>query len=85
MSRSIAQLAKKALAHREMLREQGQWQPFLEGKDLRHITVPPQSTKARGKGKGRGKGQCKVQEQQVMDQEPDQDMDMDSSEEQETV
>ena len=34
MSRSIAQLANKALAHREELREQGRWQPFLEGKDL---------------------------------------------------
>ena len=87
MSRSIAQLANKALAHREELREQGRWQHFLEGKDLRHITTSPQSTNARGKGKGkgRGKGQCKVQEEQVMDQEQDQDMDMDSSEEQETV
>ena len=39
MSRSIASLANMALAHREELRQQGRWQPFLKGQDLRHI--PP--------------------------------------------
>ena len=39
MSRSIASLASMTLAHREELRQQGRWQPFLKGQDLRHI--PP--------------------------------------------
>ena len=39
MSRSIASLANTALAHREELKEQGRWQAFLKGQDLRHI--PP--------------------------------------------
>ena len=51
MSRSIAKLANKALAHREELKEQGRWKPFLEGQDLRHIPVKVKSS-PRGRGRG---------------------------------
>ena len=51
MSRSIAKLANKALAHREELKEQGRWKPFLEGQDLRHIPVKVKSS-PRGQGQG---------------------------------
>ena len=78
MSRSIAKLANKALAHREELKEQGRWKPFLEGQDLRHITVKVKSS-PRGRGGGKSSPQ---QDHQVMDnQEPMED----SSEEQETA
>ena len=80
MSRSIAKLANKALAHREELKEQGRWKPFLEGQDPRHIPVKVKSS-PRGRGRGRGKSSPQ-QDQQVMDnQEPMED----SSEEQETA
>ena len=76
MSRSIAKLANKALAHREELKEQGRWKPFLEGQDLRHIPV-----KVKSSPRGRGKSSPQ-QDHQVMDnQEPMED----SSEEQETA
>ena len=78
MSRSIAKLANKALAHREELKEQGRWKPFLEGQDLRHIPVKVKSS-PRGRGRGKSSPQ---QDHQVMDnQEPMED----SSEEQETA
>ena len=70
MSRSKANLANKTLAHREELKEQGRWKPFLEGKDLQHVPV-------KVKSKGRSKGKSKVH-YQFMDKE------LDSSEEQET-
>ena len=78
MSRSIAKLANKALAHREELKEQGRWKPFLEGQDLRQIPVKVKSS-PRGRGRGKSSPQ---QDHQVMDnQEPMED----SSEEQETA
>ena len=52
MSRSIAKLANKALAHREELKEQGRWKPFLEGQDLRHIPVKVKSSPGAGAGAG---------------------------------
>ena len=70
-------MANKALAHREELKEQGRWKPFLEGQDLRHIPVKVKSS-PRGRGRGKSSPQ---QDHQVMDnQEPMED----SSEEQET-
>ena len=48
MSRSIAKLANAALAHREELRQSGRWQPFMDGKDLRHMDPPPKTQQAKG-------------------------------------